>query len=108
MANVIRQIWREWKVRRQKRTVTMYLAKRSAILRDGLHIYADVQDCYSTCISSAQLRLVRLRLSIPVKDKVSVETFSTAFIATDAKQLISKRLRIRFLPGDLSHVVITG
>ncbi|RZJ98761.1 MAG: hypothetical protein EOO46_24290 [Flavobacterium sp.] len=108
MANVIRQIWRSWKIKRQRRTVKKYLEKRSAILKEGLHIFADVQDCCVTCISSAQLRLVRLRLSIPIKDNISVETISTAFIATDAKQLISKRLRIRFLPGDLSHVVITG
>jgi hypothetical protein len=75
---------------------------------DGLHLYADVLDCHVTCISSSHLRLFKLRLSIPIKNKLSVETISTAFFTGETKHLISKRIRIRFLPGDLSHVVITG
>jgi hypothetical protein len=43
-----------------------------------------------------------------VKDRISIEAFSTAFISVGTKHLISKRLRIRCLPGDLSHVAITG
>jgi hypothetical protein len=108
MANRLQAYWRDWKKRRRQKAALRYWQKRSAILQQGLHIYADVLDCYSTCISTAQLNLVKLRLSIPVKDRVSVVTVSTAFVAGDTRTLISKRLRIRFLPGDLSHVVITG
>src|SRR6478609_1653708 len=79
MVNVIRQIWRDWKVKQQRQRAHKFLQKRRAILQDGLHIYADVLDCQATCICSSQLKLVRLRLSIPIKDKLSVQTSSTTF-----------------------------
>jgi hypothetical protein len=108
MANGIRQVWRQWRIGQQQKAAGRYATKRSIILQQGLHLYADVQDCYATCITCDHLTLVQLRLSIPVKDRVSIEAFSTAFISVGAKHLISRRLRIRCLPGDLSHVVITG
>ena len=108
MANRLQAFWRRWQKERRRKTALRYWQKRSAILQQGLHIYADVLDSYTTRISTAQLNLVKLRLSIPIKDRVAVIAFSTAFVPSDTRLLRTKRLRIRFLPGDLSHVVITG
>lgn len=108
MINRLQVYWRRRKKVQQRKTALRYWQKHSAILQQGVPIYADVLDCYKSCITKAQLTLVHLRLSIPVKGKVAVETTSTAFVPCGSQALVSKRLRIRFLPTDLSHVVITG
>lgn len=108
MAMRLRKFWQDWRSAKRRKKALLYWQKRSEILQQGLPIYADVLDCYTSRISTAQLTLVYLKLSIPVKGDVSVEAVSTAFVACESRTLISKRLRIRFLPGDLSHVVIAG
>lgn len=100
-------VWQQWHRRYCQRMLSRHLRKRAAILENGVQLYADVQDCYGTQYSLAPFSLVRLRLSIPLQDRLALERVSAAFVACDAKQLIGKRLCIRILPGDLSHVVIS-
>jgi hypothetical protein len=106
MTQFTHTIWQKWSRKYAERIVNRHLQKQAAILQNGLQIYADVQDCYVTRYSLTTHRLVRLRILIPLKDRLALEAVSSAFVACDAKQLIGKRLLIRFLPGDLSHVVI--
>ena len=93
--------------RRRMKTATCQLRKRRAVLENGIHLYAEVVDYYPTRISAAQQLLVRLQLRITLLNNTCIYAIAYAFVNHNYKQLKDQQVRIRFLPGDLSHVVVS-
>jgi hypothetical protein len=50
---------------------------------------------------------VRLQLRITLLNNTSLYAIAYAFVNHNYKQLKDQQVRIKFLPGDLSHVVVT-
>jgi hypothetical protein len=82
------------------------LQKRAAVLRDGIQLYVRVTDVCPTRVSIAQQQLVRLQLHIRLLNDTCLHAASLAFVHSSYTNLKGKYIRIRFLPGDLSHVVV--
>lgn len=104
-ATMIRQ-WKVWLHRRRRRLATKQLQKRTAVLQNGIQLYVQVLDAYPTRVSIAQMKLVRLQLHIRLLNNTCLRTVSFTFINGNYAQLKGQYLRIHFLPGDLSHVVL--
>ena len=98
--------WKVWRHRRRRRLAARELQKRTAILQHGIQLYVQVLDACPTHASIAQMQLVRLQLYVRLLNNTYLRTFSFAFFSGNCAHLKGQYLRIRFLPGDLSHVVL--
>jgi hypothetical protein len=107
MFTLLKQHWDTWLRRQRMKTAVRQLRKRRAVLENGIHLYAEVVDYYPTRVSAAQQLLVRLQLRITLLNNTSLYAIAYAFVNHNYKQLKDQQVRIKFLPGDLSHVVVT-
>jgi hypothetical protein len=106
MFTLIKQQWDTVLRRRRMKTAARQLRKRRAVLANGIHLYAEVVDYYPTRVSAAQQLLVRLQLRITLLNNTCIYAIAYAFVNHNYKQLKDQQVRIKFLPGDLSHVVV--
>ena len=98
--------WKLWRHRRRRLMATKQMQKRQAILQHGMQLYVQVLEACPTRISIAQMQLVRLQLHIRLLNNTNLRAISYTFITGHCAHLKGQYLRIRFLPGDLSHVVL--
>jgi hypothetical protein len=98
--------WKVWLYRRRRRFTAKQLRKRTAVLQNGMQLYVQVLNVYPTRVSVAQMQLVRLQLHVRLLNNTYMQAVSIAFVSGNPTQLKGQYLRIRFLPGDLSHVVL--
>lgn len=95
-----------WKLSHRRRIAARQLRKRAVVLQKGIQLYVHVVDVYPTRVTVAQQRLVRLQLHIRLLNDNYMRAVPFAFINRKYTDLKGTYLRIRFLPGDLSHVVV--
>jgi hypothetical protein len=95
-----------WKLRHRRRIANRQLRKRAVVQQKGIQLYVHVMDVIPTRVTVAQLRLVRLHLHIQLLNDNFMRAVPFAFINRKSADLKGTYLRIRFLPGDLSHVVV--
>lgn len=93
-------------MRHRQRIAARQLRKRAVVLQKGIQLYVHVMDVLPTRVTVAQLRLVRLHLHIQLLNENYMRALPFAFINRKCTDLKGAHLRIRFLPGDLSHVVV--
>ncbi len=75
-------------------------------MREGILIYATILDCYDTGIRHADDKLIRLRLQINLAGNKSLFPVCYTFLTGNCMGLKSVRVRVQFLVGDFSLIVI--
>jgi len=106
MRSVLKRQWMVWMLLHRRRIAARQLRKRAVVLQHGIQLYVQVVEVYPTRVSVAQQRLVRLQLHIHLLNDSCMRALPFAFINRKCTDLKGAYLRIRFLPGDLSHVVV--
>ena len=106
MQKAIKQHWTAWTHRHRQRIAARQLQKRAAVLQAGIQLYVQVVNVYPTRVTLAQQQLVRLHLHIQLLNNTCLRVGSLAFVHCNHLQLQGQYIRIKFLPGDLSHVVV--
>ena len=99
-------LWRKWQDRYRQKKIQAMLAKRVKIGKQGITVYADVMDCYDTGLSASGYSLLRIKLRIPLLDDHYLYPVSSTFSLTTCTRLKGMRVKVQFLPGDLSQVII--
>ena len=75
-------------------------------MQQGILIYATILDCSDTGLRYADEKLIRIRLQINLAGNKSLFPFSYTFLPGNCVGLKGSRVRVQFLVGDFSLIVI--
>jgi hypothetical protein len=96
----------QWRVRRKRARVLQLIQKQRQIVREGISIRARVRLCSARRLSATGLLQVTLRVEVPIQAGSTLTTHATALIQPGDLPSGQQLVLIRFLPGDLSQVVV--
>ena len=82
------------------------MRKRAIVMREGILIYTTILDYYDTGIRYADDKLIRVQLQINLAGDKSLFPFCYTFLRGNCMSLKGARVRVQFLVGDFSLIVI--
>lgn len=100
------QWWTQLQRRLHYQRARRLLKKHHAILEQGITIHTEVSHCYVCGIELAGYVVARLRLKIRLPDDTIVATHTSTLVSQPLLPRDGQRVQIKFLPGDLSQVVL--
>jgi hypothetical protein len=106
MTAVLYNLIRKCRQHCRQRKVRVLLLQREQISKNGMSVFASVEDCMHTGISTQAMNLLRIRLRIRLQQHQDIRFMAYVFLPVTWRVQKGHSVRVQFLAWDMSQVII--
>ena len=98
--------WKKIRTKVRQRREQKLLARQNKISKEGICLYARLEDFYETGRWISGRQLFRMKVCIQFLDETRLHVMTTTLVSGISPACRGKMIRFKILQGDLSHMVL--